>query len=136
MYATPDDILTRYGDTGALLGGYDEAGTPDRARLSQALDEASSEIDMALRGRYRLPIEPVPSVLRRIAVDLAVDGLPRDGLTECDLYERRAKAARELLRALARGEVELGVAPVSAGSSDGIAIWSPPSDFRRDLDNM
>ena len=77
MYATPQDILDRYGDTGLFLAGRTEEGLPDTSPLMTALEEASSEIDAALRGRYRLPVESVPPVLRRIAVDLAVDAIPR-----------------------------------------------------------
>ena len=78
MYATPQDILDRYGDTGLFLAGRTEEGLPDTSPLMTALEEASSEIDTALRGRYRLPVESVPPVLRRIAVDLAVDAIPRN----------------------------------------------------------
>ena len=71
MYATPQDILDRYGDTGLFLAGRTEEGLPDTSPLMTALEEASSEIDAALRGRYRLPVESVPPGLRRLAVGLA-----------------------------------------------------------------
>ena len=42
MYATPQDILDRYGDTGLFLAGRTEEGLPDTSPLMTALEEASS----------------------------------------------------------------------------------------------
>ena len=98
-YAKAQDILDRYADVGLLLSSLTEEGEPDAAPLERALIEAGSEIDAALRGRYALPVpeEAVPPILRRIAVDIAVDAIPRDGGEYADLFERRAKIARQLL---------------------------------------
>ena len=63
MYATPQDILDRYGDTGLFLAGRTEEGLPDTSPLMTALEEASSEIDAALRG----------TVLHGLAGDRAVE---------------------------------------------------------------
>ena len=132
MYATPQDILDRYGDTGLFLAGRTEEGLPDTSPLMTALEEASSEIDAALRGRYRLPVESV----RRIAVDLAVDAIPRNAPETADLFERRAKAARELLKAIAKGDVSLGIPELAGSASGGMAHYAPPSDFQTELEKM
>ena len=108
MYATPQDILDRYGDTGLFLAGRTEEGLPDTSPLMTALEEASSEIDAALRGRYRLPVESVPPVLRRIAVDLAI----------------------------AKGDVSLGIPELARSASGGMAYYAPPSDFQTELEKM
>lgn len=136
MYATPQDILDRYGDTGLFLAGRTEEGLPDTSPLMTALEEASSEIDAALRGRYRLPVESVPPVLRRIALDLAVDAIPRNAPETADLFERRAKAARELLKAIAKGDVSLGIPELAGSASGGMAYYAPPSDFQTELEKM
>ena len=132
MYATPQDILDRYGDTGLFLAGRTEEGLPDTSPLMTALEEASSEIDAALRGRYRLPVESVPPVLRRIAVD----AIPRNAPETADLFERRAKAARELLKAIAKGDVSLGIPELARSASGGMAYYAPPSDFQTELEKM
>ena len=131
MYATPQDILDRYGDTGLFLAGRTEEGLPDTSPLMTALEEASSEIDAALRGRYRLPVESVPPVLRRIAVDLAVDAIPRNAPETADLFERR-----ELLKAIAKGDVSLGIPELAGSASGGMAYYAPPSDFQTELEKM
>ena len=96
-----------------------------------ALEEASSEIDAALRGRYRLPVESVPPVLRRIAVDLAVDAIPRNAPETADLFERR-----ELLKAIAKGDLSLGIPELAGSASGGMAHYAPPSDFQTELEKM
>ena len=78
----------------------------------------------------------MPSVLRRIAVDLAVDAIPRNAPETADLFERRAKAARELLKAIAKGDVSLGIPELAGSASGGMAHYAPPSDFQTELEKM
>lgn len=140
-YAKAQDILDRYAHVGLLLSGLTEEGEPDTAPLEKALIEAGSEIDAAIRGRYALPVpeENVPPVLRRIAVDIAVDAIPRDGGEYADLFERRAKIARQLLADIAAGKTKLDLPQADSGengSSGGVRFSSPHSHFRRMLDRM
>ena len=140
-YAKAQDILDRYAHVGLLLSGLTEEGEPDTAPLERALIEAGSEIDAALRGRYALPVpeEAVPPILRRIAVDIAVDAIPRDGGEYADLFERRAKIARQLLADIAAGKTRLDLPEAedgTAGTSGGVKFCAPHSHFRRMLDRM
>lgn len=138
-YATAQDILDRYAHVGLILSGLTEEGEPDRDPLNTALDEASSEIDAALRGRYRLPVNPVPPILRRIAVDIAVDAIPRDGGEYAELFEYRAKIARELLKDLASGKTKLDLPEADEngnGAGGGVKFCGPRSHFRRDIERM
>ena len=139
MYATPEDIRARYKEVYPLLAGKDAEGRPDTAAVEQALAEAASEIDAILGTRFAVPVSPVPPVLRRIAVDLAVGALPRTGATEASMYERRAREARELLDKLATGEASLGPgydpAPAGSGGTGRIGYVVRPSDFRRRLED-
>lgn len=137
MYATARDILDRYAATGLFLSGMLDDGTPDTAPLDRALEEAGSEIDAALRGRYRLPVSPVPPVLRRVAVDMAVDAVPRNGAEYADLFERRAKIARQLLADIAAGKTDLDLPEASGGRASGGVLFAGPSgDFRQTLEGM
>ena len=126
-YATAQDILNRYATVAVFLARLNDEGLPDTAPLETALHEATSEIDAALRGRYRLPVTDVPPVLRRIAVDLAVDAIPRRNLTA---------AGRELIAA-GKAKLDLPEADTTdSGSSGGVRFWSPPSRFRKMLERM
>ena len=139
MYATPEDIRARYKEVYPLLAGKDAEGRPDTAAVEQALAEAASEIDAILGTRFAVPVSPVPPVLRRIAVDLAVGALPRTGATEASMYDRRAREARDLLDKLAAGEASLGPgydpAPAGSGGTGRIGYVVRPSDFRRRLED-
>ena len=140
-YAKAQDILDRYAHVGLLLSSLTEEGEPDTAPLERALIEAGSEIDAALRGRYALPVpeEAVPPILRRIAVDIAVDAIPRDGGEYADLFERRAKTPRQLLKDIATGTTSLDLpAPEAgaAGTGGGVKISVPHSRFRRIIERM
>ena len=138
-YATAQDILDRYATVAVFLARLNDEGLPDTAPLETALHEAASEIDTALRGRYRLPVADVPPVLRRIAVDLAVDAIPRNGIEAADLFERRAKAARQLLAEIAAGKAKLDLPEANtadSGSCGGVRFWAPPSKFRTMLEKM
>lgn len=138
MYATPDDILARYGDTARLVAGVDDDGEPDRAAMERALEAASSEMDAALRGRYVLPPPTVPPLLRRLCVDLAVAQLPQNGAGEASLFERRGSEARKMLAALADGALTLDLPTVTSpanGTIGGPAFSFPPSPFGGKLED-
>lgn len=138
-YATVADVEGRYAEQCFALAGKTEDGELDREAIDRALLEASSEIDLTLQGRYAVPLEPVPPVIRRVCIDIAVGALPRNGATEASVYERRARDARSLLASLAKGETTLGAgtspAPAS-GNGGGMAYAGPQSDFRKKLDEL
>ncbi|MEG2173831.1 MAG: DUF1320 domain-containing protein [Desulfovibrionaceae bacterium] len=139
MYATVEDIQARYGDDTYIFAGTLADGSINKAALSRAVEEASSEIDLALQGRYALPLHSVPPVIRRICVDIAVAALPRNGATEATVYERRGREARALLASLSKGEISLGeeASPAPAqGTGGGMAYFFSPSGFRAKLDEL
>lgn len=104
-YATLQDLLDRFGDEVAQLTDASGLGVPDAPAVDRALAEAAEEIDSALRGRYVLPVMPVPDLLRRLACDLAREALFTQMVPET--VAERAKAARLLLSELAAGRRRL-----------------------------
>lgn len=138
MYATPDDIIARYGATSYTIAGTGDDGEPDRAAMERALEAASSEMDAALRGRYVLPPPSVPPLLRRLCIDLAVAALPQNGAGEASLFERRGSEARKMLTALADGALTLDLPTVASpanGTIGGVAFSFPPSPFGGKLED-
>ena len=115
MYAVLADIITAIGEDALLqIADRDGDGSVDADIVAEALLDASAEIDGAVGKRYKLPIDPVPRRLRRIAVDLAeyhLDNNPTENL------EKRAKAAREALKNISNGTEELRDAAL-AGTGD------------------
>lgn len=105
-YATEVDMLARFGaDELTALADRDGNGSADSGMMERALDDASAEIDVYLAGRYALPLAHVPTVLVRIACDIARYRLWADRAS--DEVRRRYEDARRLLERIASGEVVL-----------------------------
>lgn len=109
LYATVADLEQRMGEQElAQLTDPLHSGSPDPALALAALADASAEIDGYLAVRYRLPLPTVPTVLVRMACDLARLALWRDVAPERVVSQ--AEHARRLLRDLSRGAMSLGLA--------------------------
>lgn len=75
------------------------------ARMQQAAQDASNDVDLYIGARYRLPLADVPPSLARIAADIARFRLYDDGAT--DEVERRYTDALSQLKQIAAGTVAL-----------------------------
>ena len=106
----------------ADLSAFDESALGATAvamtTVGRALADARDTIDGYIGGRYRLPLATVPTVLRRLACDMARYYLYDDQVT--DLIRERYTAALKFLQCVARGEVSLG--------TDGDSGAQPPSE--------
>ncbi|MDR1424295.1 MAG: DUF1320 domain-containing protein [Azoarcus sp.] len=113
-YIRLHDLHAQFGEEEIdQIADVNKTGTPDPVTVGRAIKNADAEIDAALSGRYRLPLSPVPRLVRRLSGDLARWFLY--GTAPTKEVESRAKLARDLLRALANGELRLEGA--LAGSS-------------------
>lgn len=120
-YATLADLITRFGEREIVqLTDTEQTGAPDGVTVGRALGDATAEIDAALVGRYKLPMVPVPELLRRIACDLAREALYTD--TVPDVVKNRAATARRLLASVAAGTMRFeDAAPADAGPAQSDA---------------
>lgn len=119
-YATVTDLQDRLGEA-RLTQLTDLADPPlglvDVAVAQKALDDAQAEIDAYLMGRYALPMDPAPAVLRVHACTIAhyrLLGSRVDDATKDDY-----KATRAFLMNVAKGDVLLtppDQAPAPAGA--------------------
>lgn len=110
-YASADDLYVRYGRDAArrLTDNADlPTGEPIAAKVSEALDAASREIDSYLAARYSLPFadDNTPAVLRDKCLDLAWSFLHRDYPTDASTI--LSQDVRRWLRDVAAGKVTLG----------------------------
>lgn len=136
-YAALDDIRDRWGEDMLFAlapASPDDPEPPasglDETAIATALADAAAEIDLALRGRYTLPVVgEIPPVLVRLCVDIAVAMLPRDAAGDGETIQARAKAARKLLESIARGTLRLDVAESKPTGSGGVAFKADPSPF-------
>ncbi|MES8308143.1 DUF1320 domain-containing protein [Cutibacterium acnes] len=110
MYATLQDLVDRFGETELVqLSDRAATGAIDPAVVARKLADAAAEIDSYLVGRYTLPLTPVPTVLARLACDIARYHLYDDRATE--QVTQRYRDAIRFLEQVAKGAVQLGVVP-------------------------
>ena len=95
--------------------------------VAVALADASAEIDAYL-GRFKQPFTETPPILRRLACDIARYRLTAtSGVLITDEIRNRYKIdVLELLKALARGDVQLGLdsAGAQVATSDSGVVFA------------
>jgi len=112
-YATQADLEARFGvDELTQLTDRAGAGVPDATIVARALSDAAAEIDTYLASRYALPLSPVPTVLARIACDIARYRLWEDRAS--DEVRRRYEDNVRLLEGIAKGVLSLGLPEADA----------------------
>ncbi|MGR3479363.1 gp436 family protein [Salipiger marinus] len=119
----------------ALLTDFDGAATASDARLEQALDDASSEINTYIAKVVKLPIANPPHILTVICRDLAMHRLYINLGHDTEVYDRLRKDAIAMLRSIARGETAIGDDGDgdSTLTSPGVAMTDGPARlFTRD----
>jgi phage gp36-like protein len=129
-YATPQDIINRYSSQDLVqLTNEDPAASAVNATvLQQALDDASAEIDGYLGARFVLPLADPPSVLARLACDIAmyrVQSLrPIHDLADA---RKRYDDAIAMLTRVAAGELTLGIAADGREPASGVEPADGPA---------
>jgi len=117
-YCTVDDIIGRIGEKTVVLlsndGAPPAAAIIDQVTVDRAIEEAETVIDGYLAGRYRLPLDPPPALVRKIATDLAVYNLHarRPAVDPPRSVQTGHDGALSLLKGLQRGDVTLPEAPL------------------------
>ncbi len=73
-YATAQDMINRYPnrDLVQLTNEDPTATTINTTPITQALTDASAEIDGYIEGRFTLPLTDPPAVLNRLTTDIAM----------------------------------------------------------------
>lgn len=137
-YRTQADLVREFGAVELVqLTDRDEppTGEIDAERVAKAIETAAAEINVYLEGRYSLPLASVPTVLRRVAVDMARYFLHIDITEDHPVAQRYARQVK-LLRGIADGTLSLGLdtsgavqtpadtVQVSAGRND----WGPTGE--------
>lgn len=114
-YATSDDMVARFGEAQLLLlADRDGDSEIDGGVVDQVLVDATSVVDLHVRGRYAVPLSPVPAEITSIVCDLARRGLYGNATEVPDSVLSADKAARDLLKLIAAGTVVLASAPAAA----------------------
>lgn len=132
-YATQQDLIDRYG-ADELLQLTDRArtGSIDATVVARALNDASTEIDGYLAGRYQLPLSPVPEAIGRLVCDMARFYLFDDRVP--DAVQKRYDNAVAYLKLVANGTVQLDAATNGAPAQtvQQVEFVAAPRVFNRD----
>jgi phage gp36-like protein len=109
-YATQSDLTEQIAES-ELIELTDDAGAGvvDASVVARAIADADAEID-AYCGRYTLPFSPVPVMIRKVSVDLAIYNLfsRRLLLKVDDPRQKRYDNAIRFLRDVSKGAISLG----------------------------
>jgi len=113
-YATLTELLQRLDEqTVILLSDDTMAGAVNTDAVDRAFADADTEIDSYIGARYAVPVDPVPALLQRLSLDLAIEGLytRRPHVDTPEAVVRAAKNARTLLANIAANKADIpGVA--------------------------
>lgn len=128
-YATPQDLIARLGEREATaISDRAATGQPDLVVLASALALAEDEVNAYVGRRYALPLKSadtglavVPSMLTRLAIDIARYRQTGTEIMETESIRNRFKDALKVLDQIARGEVSLGNV-VLAGAGGPAAV--------------
>ena len=110
-YAGIADMVARFGDLEVIqMTDRNQDGLIDDDVALVALDDATAEIDAYL-GRFKRPFAETPPVLVRLCCDIARYRLTAaNGVLITEEIRNRYKIdVLDLLRALAKGELQLGI---------------------------
>ena len=115
MYCTLDDLKKDISETELIQLTDDErTGAVNEDRVNAAAGDAAELIDGFLRGRYALPLNPVPAIIKTIAKEITIYRLylrrKRQSITQqmTDSYNAQMK----LLGQIQKGDVNLGAGEV------------------------
>ena len=126
-YASVADMVARFGDLEIIqITDRNQDGLIDDDVALVALEDATAEIDAYL-GRFKRPFDDTPPVLVRLCCDIARYRLTAaSGVLITEEIRNRYKIdVLDLLRSLAKGEVQLGIDDTGAqieADSDGIVF--------------
>jgi phage gp36-like protein len=132
-YATQQNMIDRFGQQELTeLTDRARSGAIDSSVTAKALADADAEINGYLVARYTLPFASVPTVLERLACNMARYYLYEDRVT--DQVRQRYDDAIKFLKGVAAGTVSLGVDAANAApaQSSGPDFSAPDRVFTTD----
>ena len=111
------------------------ANEPNLAVIERAVAHAEEVIDGYLRGRYELPLQDVPTVVRELTVNITRHWLyarrpeGKDDLPPAVV--RAYKAAMDMLTAIQKGSLTIGVASTQVAQPEPSKMRVKRSGARR-----
>lgn len=138
-YCSLDDLaLAIPPQTLIWLSSDDESATAMNPMVvEEAVRHAEERVDGYLRGRYLLPLDPVPSIVKDVVVDLARHWLYTrrpEGRELPEAVTRTYKTALQILETVRDGKITLGLPTGEAAPEPGeMKVRVRPRRFATDL---
>ena len=132
-YATQQDIIDRYGEDDLIVAAdHDQDGEADANVVAQGLEDATDLINTYVGKKETLPLSPVPAVLKRLCVDIALYLMSQPPAIT-DEKRKRFEDAVKLLTAISEGKVSLGIskADMTSSNAGGASFQSDKRLFKR-----
>lgn len=111
--------------------------TLNLAVVEEAVHQGEELVDAHLRGRYNLPLDPVPSMVKNMTVNLARHWLYArrpEGSELPDAVTRTYKSALQMLEAIRDGKLTIGVPTGEAAPEPGeMKVRARPRRFDTNL---
>jgi len=129
-YATLDDLKEQLDET-TLIELTDDAGsgTIDTTVTTRAITDADEEIDGYVGSRTTVPLSPVPGIIRKLSVDVALYNLyarRHDSIPE--IRKERYDNAVKFLVKVAEGKISLGQYDPDPAASVGDVAYTSAVD--------
>lgn len=133
MYATLDDLKKQISEDLLIdLTDDDGLGSIVTTNTDTALETADVEIDGYLGERYSLPLDPVPAIIVKQAVDIAIYNLYSRRQGPPDHIQNRYNNVIRFLAQVAKGTISLGVGDPEGATEDNALVSSEERIFSRD----
>jgi len=132
-YCAQVDILEQISKVELIqLSDDANAGVVDESVVTRGIADADAEIDGYCGNRYSVPFIPVPELVRKLSVDIAVYNLysRRQGAPEG--RKERYDAAVQFLRYVADGKAVLPDDAVPESVFDRVSLSGPARVFSRE----
>jgi len=105
--------------------------------VEEAVHQGEELVDAHLRGRYNLPLDPVPSMVKNMTVNLARHWLYArrpEGSELPDAVTRTYKSALQMLEAIRDGKLTIGMPTGEAAPEPGeMKVRARPRRFSSNL---
>ncbi|MDA8428935.1 MAG: DUF1320 domain-containing protein [Geobacteraceae bacterium] len=133
------DEMLEAAAAGGDLTGYTADGQAAIAvclvNINEAIANADAVIDGYSSGRYVVPFNPVPAIIAKCSLDIAIYNLyARRVETMPEVRDKNYVNTLKLLQSISKGDVNLGAtatAPASDSARNATAV-SQPRQFTRD----
>lgn len=125
-YATKEDIDELYGtDLLVRVADHNKDGTPDPSVIEMGLQTADDLCNAYLSALYSTPIDPVPGVVKKCAIDIAIYNMAHGRMQRTDEMRMRYEDALKILGKISEGKIGIGQPPGGGGGSDPGGPSSP-----------